>query len=702
MVVLYLIKLLRSLILVGIFISFHSVQANEYYVNSSGNDEWTGIMHDSNLAKTDGPFKTLERAKEAIRELKSTGLFDDKVTINISGGEYKLSSPLQFSELDTGLPGKEVTWQGEHGSKIMISGGLTLSCSKQASGLWECPLTQQPLNTEYYDTKRIKGNIPKFELFVNGQKLHLARWPDQGWAHIKLPLEKDTRFSVIETLPVLCEDIKNAQVHIFAGNDWFDQYVGIESTDSKNNSLKLLNTTDYPLTSGRRFNIQNVQALLNSPSEWFYDEANKKIIFIPPIGINPTEIIMSSLPNLFLVEGVQNVIFKNMSFQYAAATAIKISGSNDVVLDQLDVNNIGGVGLEIKDGKNVLLTNSQIHHTGGGGVIVSGGDKNTLIGSGHRIYNNHIFQIGTTLLTYSSGLAVHGVGVTVSHNLVEHGPGTGILLTGNEHIIEKNEMHHLCSQASDCGAFYTWGEDWTWRGNVIRNNYIHDLLGEGMKSVNVTNNQVVYAEIGAVGVYLDNGASGFEVSHNIFENAGALSIQVGGGRDNNIFNNYFKTNHYAIYLDDRWPKYDWGQNITHLNTSPYRTSLWQQKYPLLAAPMLNKTWPEGNQIEHNIIVSGEPNGLALLYFVPKASTTIAHNLVWATEAKPIVSYKILDLNKQVTGGAWQQWVSDGIEKNSIVSDPCISLVGKRLVACATSPIKEIDFQPIDTDIGLLE
>ena len=50
-------------------------------------------------------------------------------------------------------------------------------------------------------------------------------------------------------------------------------------------------------------------------------------------------------------------------------------------------------------------------------------------------------------------------------------------------------------QASDCGAIYS-GRDWSWRGNVIRNNYIHDIIGYGMKSVDVAKNQVVYQSPG--------------------------------------------------------------------------------------------------------------------------------------------------------------------------------------------------------------
>ncbi len=693
-------QILRFGLLACLIFSYNA-QATDYYVSSQGNDDWSGGLKTANQTLTDGPFQTLERAKQAIRGLKKSGAFNDKVTVNIAEGTYTLTHTLHFSLLDTGLPDREITWQGEQGAKVLVSGGVALNCTKQNTNVWECPVSQASINLQPFDPQRIKGNAPKFELYVNQQKLHLARWPDTGWAHIKLPLDKDTQFSVMESLPILgTDDVKNAQVHIFPSNDWFDQYLASDSITSANNSLKLSSATTYPLDSGRRFYLQNLPSLLNAPGEWFYDEAAKKIRFIAPTGINPTEIVMSSLPNLLVAEGIKNVSFKNINFQYSTATAVMVTRSDDIKLDELDVHNIGGNGVEIAEGQNVQFINSRVYQIGTIGVLVYGGDKNTLQPTKHIIRNNNIYETGTLLMARSPAVWLSGIGIELSHNLLAQGPVTGLWINGNDNLIEKNEIQHFCLQASDCGAIYA-GHDWSERGNVIRNNYIHDITGYGLQSVDVANNQVVYSDTASVGVYLDDGASGFEVSYNIFENAGTMSIQVGGGRDNKIFNNYFKTNYYAVWVDDRWPAYDWNLMQQGLNASPYQTALWQEKYPELAAPMFNRTWPEANKIERNIMISGKANGLLLRYFVPMQSTVIGHNLVWAVEGKPTIDYKILDLNKRFGGASWQQWLAEGIERSSVVADPCISVVNKQLVSCATSPIKDIGFRPIDADIGFV-
>ena len=103
-------------------------------------------------------------------------------------------------------------------------------------------------------------------------------------------------------------------------------------------------------------------------------------------------------------------------------------------------------------------------------------------------------------------------------------------------------------------------------------------------------------------------------------------------------------------VDDRWPTYDWNQNQKNLDASPYKTALWQQKYPELAVPMHNKTWPEGNTIERNVIVTSKPDGGSLRYFVPMDSTVIADNLIWSTSGKLTVDYKVLEVNQRFGRG----------------------------------------------------
>jgi len=60
-----------------------------FYISPAGNDGWSGRLARPNATSTDGPFATLERARDAVRELKARGgLPATGVTVELNGGTY--------------------------------------------------------------------------------------------------------------------------------------------------------------------------------------------------------------------------------------------------------------------------------------------------------------------------------------------------------------------------------------------------------------------------------------------------------------------------------------------------------------------------------------------------------------------------------------------------------------------------------------
>ncbi|MDT4330067.1 right-handed parallel beta-helix repeat-containing protein [Methylomonas sp. MED-D] len=680
--------------------------ALDYFVGQNGNDAWSGTRQFPNESGNDGPFKTLERAQQAIRTAKQSRGPDETIQVNIAGGTYYLDHSLLFNDTDSGTPNHEIVWQAQPGADTILSGGQAIQCKSGADNLWHCPFSKVPVKTDSIDSDRIQGNAPTFDVYVGDQRMTLARWPDQEWAHIKLPFDDKSSFSAMESLPPLGQDVYDAQLHIFPGNDWFDQYVGVETIDSTANTIKTASPAKYKLQSGRRFYLRNLRALLNMPGEWYFDRQAKEVILIPPekAGANstPGTAIVSVLPNLLIADHIANVSFKGLKFKHSDDTAVIVKNASNVLFDGVEISQTGSKGLEIKSGRRVTLANSKVHDTGTQGMVVSGGDKNLLQVSGHTIRNNQIGQTGQILLMNRPSIEINGVGNIVTNNLLEYGPSNAIILTGNDHLIEKNEIHDFCLQAADCGAIYT-GRDWSARGNIIRNNYLHEVIGYGMKSVDIANNQAIYQSPNySMGVYLDDGASGFDVSGNIFKNAGSVAIHIHGGRDNKIHDNLIVTNDSAIWVSQMVETFNWSENQKKLDTSPYKTAHWQQKYPELAAPMTNKIWPEGNRIERNVVVSSKSDGQIFRYWLPTMGTVIGNNIVWSTAGKVAVNYFFSEKGTKKSIINWQDWINLGVEKDSSIADPCVSIVGKQAVFCAESPAKRIGFQTIPADIGLIK
>jgi parallel beta-helix repeat protein len=364
------------------------------------------------------------------------------------------------------------------------------------------------------------------------------------------------------------------------------------------------------------------------------------------------------------------------------------------------MGNIEGKAIDIS-GYGLTLSNSEVHHTGGGGVYLSGGDRTKLAPAGNKIVNNHFHHISSTLLTATPAVQISGVGTTVAHNLIEQTANAGIVIYGNNHLVEKNELHHQCLGCADCGAIYASG-DWSIRGNTIRNNYVHDVIGYGLESVDIAANRVTFkSPKEGRGIYIDDGASGFEIQGNILSNPGDIGIQINGGRDNNIRGNYISTSNSAIWILNRERYINWATLQTRLAESAYQSPEWRNAYPALAVPMHRPQWPEGNRVSQNIMVSDNPgsDSVFLRYDTPAQFTTISENIIWSTTGVVKVRNELLgDQASRIS--SWQEWVASGVEKSSLSADPCASISNKSLVLCPASPAKDIKFEPIPNDIGL--
>jgi hypothetical protein len=196
--------------------------------------------------------------------------------------------------------------------------------------------------------------------------------------------------------------------------------------------------------------------------------------------------------------------------------------------------------------------------------------------------------------SYRAGIDVSGVGNRISHCEIYNAPSMAILMKGNDHLFEYNEIHHVCREVHDQGALY-YGRDPSERGHVVRYNFFHHL-----NSIHTTS-----------AVYHDDGACGMEVYGNIFYKSGKIPVLIGGGHDNPYTNNIFIDADLGIHVDNRnqgWAKeilidggiYDQRLNMVNFQKPPYST-----KYPHLANywddhPSLPKRNPVSKNIFYKV------------------------------------------------------------------------------------------------------
>ncbi|HCL28722.1 MAG TPA: hypothetical protein DIC52_09835 [Candidatus Latescibacteria bacterium] len=189
---------------------------------------------------------------------------------------------------------------------------------------------------------------------------------------------------------------------------------------------------------------------------------------------------------------------------------------------------------------------------------------------------------------YQPAVQIVGVGQRVAHNHIHDAPHMAVQFAGNDHVIEFNDVHHVCLESNDAGAVYS-GRDWTWRGTVIRFNKFWEITG--------------FEDRGCVGVYLDDMLFGTHVHGNLFWRVTRATV-IGGGQDC-----VFENNVYARAMN--WAAYHVATTMKQrLDEMPIQDPVWARKYPeLLRIWEDEPAAPKGNIIRHNVSQGGDFDGV---------------------------------------------------------------------------------------------
>jgi len=593
-----------------------AAQTAVFHVSVHGNDQWSGRLPEVDARKTDGPFATLERARDAIRALKAEhGLPPGGVTVAIAGGIYRLRTPFELGGEDSGAPGRRIVYRAAGGKEPprFIGGEIvrefapvTADASIRARldpAARECVVVAdlRAAGITGYGTLLPQGfgrggGTGTLELYCGGKKMQLARWPNTEWARIAgVPHGKEGgMFAYTGDRPDRWSEAADVWVHGYWTWDWADSYERVTKIDR---AAKHVFTAAphgvYGYKQGARFYFLNVLEELDRPGEWFLDRDRGRLYFWPPVPLEGVEVLVSMMETpLVTMRDTAHVSLEGLSFECGRSGGIAVSGGRANRIAGCTLARLGTVAATLS-GEDNGIRSCDLYELGRNGIAISGGDRMTLKPGSNYALNNHIHDFGLTVRTYVPALAVSGVGNRLAHNLIHDAPHMAIGLAGNEHVVESNEVHHVCMETHDCGAFYM-GRDWSQRGNVIRFNHFHDL-GHG--------------DVQAI--YLDDWTSGTAVFGNICRGA-RRGILIGGGRDNHVENNIFIDCRHAVHIDERgkgWASYYFDGRTTTLfdrlkavnATGPVYT----QEYPELATLLEDDpASAKGNVVARNIRFGG--------------------------------------------------------------------------------------------------
>jgi hypothetical protein len=600
-----------------------------FYVSPDGDDQ--------NVGSSRAPFRTLERARDAIRAMRHGGTpAHGGITVNIRPGVYLRDRSFELTCEDSGLDVGPVEYRACGDGPVRIVAGkpvdaVAFSRVTNPSFLARIPEAAHGQVVEldlaalgvththrYPDVFSDGGGL--VELFFNNQRMPLARYPNEGFMSMKRVVRNDGGTStgkpggVFEFGDPRHNRWKDAVrrglwLRGYWRVPWQNEAVRVAEIDSEASTVT--HTCSVPNGIGSKYHrphgsgqepyyALNLLEELDSPGEWCVDFETKKLFFWPPSDLSDGTILVSDMDAPVLsLRDTSNVVIRGLVLEGGLGHGAEIFGGRGVEIAECVVRNMGKSGIRIYGGSDHRVSGCELHALGSCGIFVEGGDRRSLTPARHSVVHNHIHHFAEIDKVWAAGIQVgqpmsggsggveRAVGMYVAHNVIHDAPHAGILYGGNDNLFEYNEIHDVCLLSNDMGGFYS-RYDWASRGNIVRYNYIHHSPN-------------------AHGVYLDDGDSGDTIYGNVMYQVDS-GVFLGGGHDNIVRNNAIVSSERGIHLDARGAARGYDATnpalVGMLAAVDYQNPPWSERYPEMHDLLqFHPELPTGNRIEGNVVLN---------------------------------------------------------------------------------------------------
>lgn len=589
-------------------ISAQSKNKTLIYVAPNGSDSNEGTM--------ESPLATLIGARDKIRVLKASGsLGADGAVVYFRGGEYIIKEGTTFKAEDSGTEEAPIVYRNYPGEEVNFIGGAYLNWSdfKQVKdesvlnrivdenarkhivainlhelGYKDLPEQMLPGTYSYWaalgtllkeeygvEKPTTKGS----ELVINGEGATIARYPNEENLTIGEVLESGNFQTKSKYMEVVVNDgrIKNwtnAKDAIMSGtfcHSWAGQATYLDSVNVKKNSLRSKYPVWYGAVDDQQFYVYNLIEEIDMPGEYYIDRENGMLYLYAPDDVK--EVIYTLLTDTMVsFNGAHYVTLKGINMKYTRGNFVSISrNSENIEIVDCDFTYNTNSGAVSISGSNNRVYDCYFYNCAMG-VTINIGDRATLTKGNSVVENCKFENCERTSKTYSPALYVQGCGAQLLHNEISDAEHCVIQLGGNYHNVNFNEIYNACMNTDDMGAIYT-GRNLTMRGNVFKNNYIHDIGGAN-RGTNGTH-----------GMFFDDFWECADVVGNVFANITGAGIMFAGSYNvvnNNIFANTGTVNGASMNLNRSYlygGSFDDTEYVKGVKEMPIESDVWVDAFP---------------------------------------------------------------------------------------------------------------------------
>jgi len=608
--------------------------AGSYFVAPNGVD--------TNPGTRERPFATLGRAQQAARQARGRV----PVTVCLREGTHYLPEPLVLTAEDSGTKAAPVVYQAYPKEQPVISGGIRLKDPK-----WE-PYRDGIVKVA------VPAGLATDQLFVNGERQHLARYPNfdpkvrhfNGCAADAISPQRAARW----------QDPRGGFIHAMHSAEWGGMHYVITGK-GPDNKITYEGGWQNNRPSGMhpQFRmVENVFEELDAPGEWFLDGKANTLYFYPPAGLDLSAAVVEAVRLRHLIEfrgtpqtPVRFITLKGLTFRHAARTfmdnkepllrsdwttyrggAIFYDGAEDCSLEDCFIDQVGGNAAFVNNyNRRLTIRGCHIARAGANGVAFVGDRDAARVPRDWRDRSQTLAALDRTpgpksdnypadclvddCLIYLSGRVEKQTApvqialsqnITVRHCSLYDVPRAGINIGDGcwgGHVIEFCDIFDTVKETGDHGSFNSWGRDRFWHLSGLNLN--DDKAWEAEKDLpkldavrtTILRNNRWRCDHGW-DIDLDDGSSSYELRNNLCLNGGIKNRE---GFYRLVENNVMVNNGFHPHV---WFKH--SQDVVRRNI------MWSDHY-LPAGGMPSTPW--GREMDYHLVHRGgmaEPKPAAKL------------------------------------------------------------------------------------------
>jgi len=627
---------------------------------------------------------TLQQGCKAIRELKRQqgGQLKQPVTLLVRGGTYYLDQPIAITPEDSGTAESPVTFAAFPNEAPIISGGKRITqWEKFSDKLWKANLPEVKAGKWYFrllrsgDEWATRARYPQFDSQqpLTGGWLY-AQGTDKAF---KPKAGVRDRILVDPQKFPQWENWEGAEVHIFPAESWVNTVLKVNRVDKENHTLFV--QCEQDIQPGNRFFITNAAEALDSEGEWYLDaKAGELIYWATQPDFPEVEVVAPVIDRLFVLQGnhktkrfVEHIHFRGLTFTdtnykieayYTPSdAAIWMIAARSCLVEGCNFRHLGGyaIRLEQLSSDNEIIDNTMAE-LGQGGVVLLGNTDTQPVNN--LIAANDIHDCGK-IYKHVAGVYLNtGSDNRIIHNRIQRMPRYGISLKSghdqhfsHNNLVEFNEVLDTNLETNDTGAIETLGRDRLLSGNIIRFNWIRNVVGMG-----TTPEGEILTPYKASGVFLDDNSSGTTIYGNVIVGPMEGAVTFSNGKENQFENNIF------------------------INANKHQINLLQRD-----------DFMRGNIFRRNIVVFSNPQADLWKSWArtwkrePLAECDF--NLYWNTGGLDLANTE----QTLTPEGNFAQWQAAGFDRNSLITDPkFVNPQADDFRLQPDSPALKLGFKPI--------